>query len=50
MSTQLDVIGSLALIQTKEKKNTVQDLKYTITADLLAKVANALIIGILDLN
>lgn len=50
MSTQLDAIGLLALIQRLEKKNTVQDLKYITTVDLPVKVANALTIGILDLN
>lgn len=50
MSTQLDAIGLLALIQRLEKKNTVQDLKYITTVDLHVKVANALTIGILDLN
>lgn len=49
-NTQLDVIGLLALIQRLEKKNTVQDLKYITTVDLHVKVANALTIGILDLN
>lgn len=49
-NTQLDVIGLLALIQRLEKKNIVQDLKYTTTVDLHVKVANALTIGILDLN